>query len=111
MIQIVVLFANEPLSYRQALAAVVKAVRQEIDTHIVSPEELDEHLVAPGRSCLVICSQLTEAITTHALGWILLYPDGIPRVEINVAGNCTVNETFELDDLLTLIDLAIVQKK
>jgi len=102
--QFSILFGNDPQSYRQTLAAVVRAVRQELEVAVVTPEELDQCILRHGRLGLVICSRLTDAIKSTGADWILLYPDGDGRVEINCGGKHESYSVFDLDDLLTAID-------
>src|SRR5262245_30156890 len=78
-----VVVANEPLAYREALAATLREIRPDVETVVVAPSELD-HAAALHKPRVVVCSELTDAIEGRS--WALLYPHGASWSELNIAG-------------------------
>lgn len=97
-----VLVANELCSYREAIAEVFKELRPHVEVRCVEPEDLDGEIVRV-RPHMVLCSRLTEAVRS-LLAWVLLYPDGENRAEINSAGERTTLFDVQFDHLLAILD-------
>jgi len=70
-----VLVANEPRSYRQAIAAALQVVRPDVEVLVVEPELLDDE-VAHAESDVVVCSEATQIVRARATVWVDLYPGG-----------------------------------
>ena len=99
-----ILVANEPRSYREVIASTLQVLRPHLEVILVEPEDLDRDVVrlAPN---LVLCSRLTETVETHALAWVVLYPNRETRAVISIAGQChTVSTDLPFPGLLSVID-------
>jgi hypothetical protein len=83
MSKLLVVMANEPRSYREAIAAALQTLEPNVGVVVVEPGTLDLEIerLAPQ---LVICSRLTHAVETGSLAWGELYPehDSLERVSI-----------------------------
>ena len=100
-----VLVGNDPCAYREAIAAALQAARPRARVTVVEPDALDAEVL---RGCpdLVVCSQITELVRSHALAWVLLYPAGEARAVTCLAGHETAVPAIEFDQLLALLDQA-----
>jgi len=98
-----ILVANEPRSYRGALATALQALRPHIMVLTGDPTDLDGTILR-FEPHLVICSRLTEAVETHCLAWIIFYPNGTRSVEARVAGLRLPETDLDLDQLLAIVD-------
>ncbi len=98
-----VLVANEPRSYREALAITLQALRPQIAVMAGDPTDLDRDVVR-FEPHLVVCSRLTETVQTHCLAWVLFYPSGTHLIEVRVAGLQLTDTDLELSELLAIID-------
>lgn len=98
-----VLVGNEPCAYREAIATALQAARPRARVTQVEPEALDAAVL---RECpdLVVCSQITEIVRSHARGWVLLYPAGAAWAVICLAGRETPVPAIEFDQILALLD-------
>lgn len=98
-----VLVANAPLSYRQAMAAAITALRPDTEIILGEPEALDTEVerLLPD---LVVCSHVTPLVESRVLAWVDLYPEGDRRATISMDGRRVETEGVELDDLLSIID-------
>ncbi len=101
-----VLVAQEPLAYRQALAAALAALRPEAEFALVAPQDLDTEVVRD-RPDLVFCSHLGEVVWMRTSAWAILYPGGRKIVEVCVDGERAWTPDLGLDDALALVDLAL----
>jgi hypothetical protein len=102
-----VMVANEPLSYREALAATLREVRPNVGTIVVAPDELD-HATFLHKPRLIVCSQLTDTIENRPIAWALLYPEGASWSVLSLAGKRIRDTHIDLGQLLSLIDQAII---
>ncbi len=69
--------ANEPRSYREAMAVACRVICPEIEVILAEPHDLDAE-VARLDPQLVLCSRLTEGLRTGARSWVVLYPGAKP---------------------------------
>jgi hypothetical protein len=97
-----ILVANDPVTYRDAIASALRVVHDDLDIIDVPASELDS-FIAYLDPDLVICSHLSEVVETRTRTWILLYPNLERRVEVNVDGTWTRHEDMEMDAILDLI--------
>jgi hypothetical protein len=97
-----VLVANDPCTYREAIADAFRELRPHIEVKAAEPDDLD-HEVTRFRPHLTICSRLTAAMES-LLAWILLYPDGENRAVINTTGEQVAVANVGFNDLLSVID-------
>jgi hypothetical protein len=98
-----VLLANAPLSYRQAMAAAITALRPDVDVLLGEPEALDTE-VERLRPDFVVCSHVTPLVEGGVLAWVDLYPEGDRHATISIDGLRVETGEVELDDLLSIID-------
>ena len=98
-----VLLANEPRSYRDAMATALRVLRPRARVRAVEPDQLDGE-VARHHPELVVCSELTPTVRAEALAWVLLYPDGA-RLAIRHVGDAedTAGD-LDLADLVDVVD-------
>jgi hypothetical protein len=101
----IVLFANEPFVYREAMAGAVGAMRPDLDVRAVAPDELAA-AIAREHPRFVVCSALPEAIRAHVPSWLVLYPDGAATAETQIAGVRESPRDVDLAGLLALVDRA-----
>lgn len=103
-----VMLANEPLAYREALAATLREIRPGVATVVVAPDEL-EQATAMHEPLLIVCSRLTDAIERGPGAWALLYPGGATWSELSLDGNRIRLSHVDLGQLLAFIDEAVHQ--
>ncbi len=96
-----VLVANEPRAYREALAGALTHLRPGLRVQLLEPAVLDD-TAAQLRPALVVCSQLSAAVRTHAGAWLLLYPEGAERAAIG-AGDW--GQVLPSSDFATVLDV------
>ena len=100
-----ILIANEPRSYREALASVLRLVRPSLEIRETDPDGLDQALL--GRSlAVVIASRPNVALEQRAATWILLYPEGARLAVVCDAGTIPMRD-LDLTGLLAIIDRAV----
>lgn len=102
-----VLVANEPRSYREAIARVFEATRPRVEVTTIEPEEIDSEVerLAPQ---MVVCSRVTPAVEATVLAWVELYPGHESFAQISVRGERQTLAEIELDGLLSIVDQAEV---
>ena len=100
-----IVVANEPRSYREAMAVACRAVRPEVEVILAEPADLDAAVVRLDPQ-LVLCSRLTEGLRAGSCAWVVLYPGGKARTLINVAGQCVPTGDIGFAALAALIDQA-----
>ena len=101
-----VVFANEPRSYREAMAVACRVLRPEVEVILAEPADLDAAVVRLDPQ-FVLCSRLTEGLRTSSRAWVLLYPEGEAQAVISVAGHCVTTGDLGFAALAALIDQAI----
>lgn len=101
-----VLVANEPRSYREAIAIVFRRMRPDIEVVVTDPDVLDADVerYAPN---LVVCSRATEKVRSHAAAWIELHPGGEARSVVNIEGRRSTLNNLQLSDLLSAVDQVV----
>lgn len=97
-----VLVANDPCTYREAIANALRELRPHVEVRAVEPDGLDRE-VERLRPHLAVSSRLTAAMES-LLAWIVLYPNGENRAEINTAGERVAVANVGFDHLLSTID-------
>ena len=70
-----IVVANEPRSYREAMAVACQVVRPQVEVILAEPADLDAE-VARLDPQLVLCSWLTEDLRAGSRAWVVLYPGG-----------------------------------
>ncbi len=100
-----VMVANEPRSYREAIATTFQLLRPDVEVAIAEPEAIDAE-TARLTPHLAICSRLTASVKTAVLAWIELYPEHESIARICVGGEHSTIVGIELADLLSIVDRA-----
>jgi hypothetical protein len=77
---LLIIVANEPRSFRDALTGVLRHARPQDSVVPVDPLEVDEALKRR-RGALVVCSDVSPAVEQHAGAWVRLGENG--EVEIS----------------------------
>ncbi len=103
MRQFRILIANEPRSYREVIAAALRALRPQMEVIAVEPVMLDGEVINHNPH-LVVCSEFSAVVQRHALAWVMLYPGGAGWATICIAQECVTVEHIELDRLIEVID-------
>ncbi len=100
-----IVVANEPRSYREAMAVACRVLRPEVEVILAEPQDLDAEVVRLDPQ-LVLCSRLTEGLRTGSRAWVVLYPGGEARAVISVAGHCVTTGDIGFAALAAVIDQA-----
>jgi len=100
-----ILLANEPRSYREAIAGAIRNLKPLVEVDEVEPEALDSEVerYAPH---LVICSRLTPLVESEALAWVELYPGHGALSSVGLRGERSTVARMELAELLAIADQA-----
>lgn len=98
-----VLLANEPRSYREAIAAVLRETRPEASIFEADSSAINLE-VAYHRPDLVICSRATSAVRVLVASWVELYSDYGPLSLVCVDGRLSEVEGMQLQALLSIVD-------
>lgn len=100
-----VLFANDPRSYREAIAGAMSALMPQYEVFVSEPEGLDEEmlLLKPG---LVVCSKITAVVRALAPCWVELYPDGQGLANVWLGDGLSVRREVDLPELLSIAGAA-----
>lgn len=98
-----VLVASDLSSYKEAVAAVLRELRPDVEIFEVEVAYLglEVRRLLPD---MVITSQLTELVEDRIPVWVELYPDCEPHAVINVRGQREKVDDLQLTDLLSVID-------
>ena len=97
------LIANEPRTYREALAEALRRFRPRLEVNAVEPDALDAE-VGRFHPHLVVCSRDCAAAKNGTLTWVTLYPDGENLAEIVTTGGRATIVGIGFDDLLSIFD-------
>lgn len=98
-----ILVANEPLAYRETMAAALRCLRPEADVAEATAERLEAAPPDP-LPHLLICSDVDLLDRIPAPAWLLLYPEGDPSVVVCLDGDQRHLADITFDDLLALVD-------
>jgi hypothetical protein len=101
-----VLLANEPRSYRQAIAQVLRTLRPDLAVEETEQASLDREL-RRGVPELVICSHATPMVRGNAPAWVELYTDDGPLSFVVIGKERSTVPGIELDDILRIVDRAV----
>lgn len=100
-----IILANEPVSYRQALAHACRAERPILRVIDVAPEDLDR-AIREYSPLIVVCDRLTQLVESVVSAWILLYPGGTGGLVGHIDGERKDVSDPDLPAILALIDRA-----
>jgi hypothetical protein len=98
-----VLVANQPRSYREAIALVLRHARPELEMTALAPDELDDELEREPAD-LVVCSRATAAVRSLVGSWVELYPENRAVAHACVAGETRLVVDPDLGGLLAIVD-------
>ena len=98
-----VLMANEPRSYREAIALALEMSRPNAEVVTAEPEALETEVkrVVPR---LVICSSVTALVEAEVPVWVELYPEHGPVSNICFGGRRSTVTGIEMEDLIRIFD-------
>ncbi len=94
---------NEPRSYREGIATVIRRLRPNVEVIVAEPNELDTS-VKRLRPDLVVCSEATHWMRGYVHAWVELYPNNGAQSVVSVGGRCSTVEDIQLSDLLSVVD-------
>ncbi len=101
-----VLLANDPRSYREAMAAVIRKTRPDVEVETADPGVLDKRITSPTLD-MVVCSEATGAVRSKVPVWVELYPEHGARSVASIRGKQEEYDDVQLPDLLAIIDRAV----
>ena len=101
-----VLLANEPRSYREAIAQVLRTLRPDLAVEETEQVSLDREL-RRGVPQLVICSHATPTVQGSAPAWVELYTDEGPISSVVIGKERSTVPGIDLDDILRIVDRAV----
>jgi len=94
-----ILIGNNLPLYREVLVTMFRATCPGVTVHDVSHLDLDTE-VARIRPCLVVCSDVSQAIAEHCHAWILLFPDQRDEAIVSINGERRVLPHAGFSELL-----------
>lgn len=100
-----VLLANEPRSYRESIAAVLRQLRPAVHVEVVEPEALESSVVRLLPD-VAICSHVTGGVRERVPVWVELYPEHASHSVASEGGRLTEFDEIQLADLLSIVDRA-----
>ena len=95
--------ANDPRTYREAIATAIQRMRPDADVIVVDPADLADQ-VELWRPHMVISSVPVARAGDYPLCWVALYPAGKMEVVVTVAGQQTWARDMDLAELLAVVD-------
>lgn len=101
-----VVLANEPRSYRQAIAGALQALRPDVEFEEIEPDNIDAEV---GRRApeLLICSIATPAVQAAVPSWVELYTDHGSISSVSIHLEKSTVDGIEIPDLLQIVDRAL----
>lgn len=99
-----ILLANEPRSYREAIAGVLGNLYPQAEVVTVAPEALDSELKSRAPQLVIRSHIITPAVQSGTLAWVKLYPEHEALAESNVGGRHSTIRDIELADCLSAVD-------
>jgi hypothetical protein len=95
--------ANDPRSYREAIATAIQRLQPDVEVMVVDPADLADQ-VELWRPHMVISSVPVARPGDYPLCWVALYPAGTTQVAVTVAGQQTWARDIDLAELLAIVD-------
>ena len=102
----VVLVANNPRSYREAISTVLQELCADCEVTAVEPEALDLQVDRTSPE-VVICNRATFFVKEKVFAWVELYPDGEQLAVISIGGRRSTIPEIQLNDLLSFVDRSV----
>ena len=103
MCRLRLMVANDPRSYREAIAPVIQRLQPDVEVMVVDPADLADQ-VELWRPHMVISSVPLARARGCPLCWVALYPARKTQVVVNVAGQQTWARDIDLAELLAVVD-------
>ena len=103
MSKVRVLMANEPRSYREAIALALEAARPYAEVLTAEPEALDDEVKRLGPR-LVICSRVTAFVQAEVPVWVELYSDHESNSTVSFGGKRSTVVGMDLEDLIHVFE-------
>lgn len=100
-----VLIANDPRAYREAISGTLEALRPGFEVLMVEPGNLDEEVLRMAPH-LVVCSRVSNIIEERAPVWIELYPGHSSGAVVQIADERTAIPEMDFETLLSTVDRA-----
>jgi hypothetical protein len=97
-----IVLANQPRCYREAMTAVIQALRPEADVRALEPDGLARDVQAFSPQ-LVICSD-PMTVLNDVPSWVVLHPDGRTCAVSHVGGKTCIVADCGLSDILAFVD-------
>lgn len=97
-----VLVANEFASYRESLAAVLRASLPDVQVSEATSAELNREVLRL-RPDLVVCSRITSLVEDRVDNWIELYPGCETFSTFCLDGERFRKDHVDLEDLLSVV--------
>ena len=101
-----IVLANDPRSYREAMAEVIRRTRPGLLVETTDPASLDAFIAPPGPD-MVVCSEATDLVRSKVPVWVELYPDHGSHSLASIRGDLEKHEDMQLPDLLAIVDRAL----
>ena len=95
--------ANDPRSYREAIATAIQRLQPDVEVMVVDPTDLADQ-VEHWRPHMVISSVPVARAADCPLCWVALYPARTTQVVVTVAGQQTWARDIDLAELLAVVD-------
>ena len=102
----VVLVAIEPRSYRQVIGQTIQALRPHVEVVVLAPDTLEAGVARLGPDLVFANRPDASAAPTGRPAWVEFRPYDEPPARVCLAGRRRELEAVELDDLLSLVDVA-----
>lgn len=103
-----ILLANEPRSYRQAMAGALRALRPGLEVAETEQAALDLEL-RRNVPQLVICSRATPTVQVTTPAWVELYTDHGPLSSVVIGEERSTVPEIGLADILLILDRALAR--
>lgn len=98
-----VLVANEWASYRESLAAVLRASLPDVEVSESTSAELNREVLRL-RPDLVVCSRVTSLVDERVANWVELHPDCGTFSTFCLDGRRSSKDQVDLNDLLSAVE-------
>lgn len=98
-----ILVVHELRTYRDTVAAALRALRPDIEVYEAESADLDREVLRL-RPTLVICCRITELAEYCAPNWVQLYPDHEAMVIVNVRCRRSTISDFQFPELVSIVD-------
>jgi len=102
----VVVFAIEPRSYRQAMGAVIQASRPHVEVVVLEPGTLEAAVARLEPDLVFAARPEAPSSPDKPAAWVEFHPYDEPPARVRLAGRRWELGEVELEDLLSIVDRA-----